>query len=138
MLAGRAFDIAHQPSSTATTRPSASTRERMRWPRGSAAPASVATGRAASAGPIVPLQTALDRLEQEPIGAIDEEDDEHDDDEEDRRAVVLAREIEEIAEARSAADELGRERHFPRDAEADAQGREHERVERGDDDADEA
>src|SRR5262245_18904099 len=108
-------------------------REMMRWRGGSAAVATAAC--CASACSIVALQATLNRFEYEAVGAIHEDDDQQDHDEQDRRAVVLAREIEQITEARAAADQLGRERLLPRDAEADAQGREHERVERGDRDA---
>src|SRR5262249_50994071 len=108
----------------------------MRWRGGSVGARVVRFG--ASAASIVALQAALDRLEEEAVRAVDEDDDEQDDDEEDGRAVVLARQVEEVAEARAAADKFGGERHLPGDAEADPHGGEHEGVERGNGDADES
>src|SRR6185437_9996211 len=87
---------------------------------------------------IMRREPRLRRLEQVTVAGIDRDDDDDDDGHDQRRVVILARDIEEPAEALIAAKELGRQQRLPRHAEAAAHRREEEGRQRRQDDQAEA
>src|SRR4051794_33468842 len=81
---------------------------------------------AASGEFIMRRKEYLDRLEDIAVDRIDRCDHQSDDDEDERRVVILPRQVEEMAEAGVAAEQLGGQCCLPRNAEADPQRREDE------------
>src|SRR5215469_16307115 len=120
MKLGRLRAVSHHSSRKASGNPSPMTRS--------------ATEAARLEGFIMRREPRLRRLEEIAIAGIDRGDDDDDDGHDQRRVVILARHIEEPAEAGIAAEKLGRQQRLPRHAEADAHGREEERRQRRQDD----
>src|SRR4051812_22243757 len=116
MNSGKVRANAHHPSSATMTRPS---------PIRRSAAADVVDVRSA---PIVTRHVGLQRGQQVPVHAVHETDDENDGREDRRGIELLARQVDHVAKATVASEQLGGQRHLPGHPEHDSKRGKDERV----------